>query len=300
MPSGSRGGGGGGHSGGSSGGGRSGGSHFGGGSRSRLVKGVRNGRTVVFIGTGANRRYISNKLFDVVTMLRVLITFAVFFAIPIIMIISSINGQLEKIKEDYSYYQNMIEVADSMENQNVDGYIIYGTITGKDLKYDNKYYLTYSFEAKDGSIVDNGYTFSTYTFEEVKDLIPGVSQIKLALETNQSNEYTDSIDYNYKYTTLEDDGEYTQITKNKQTLETYLIVLISATVVCLIIMAVILIKGLKKEKSETQELNANTSRTIQETPRKEMHCRYCGSIVLDGKTSCDNCGAGIYGDNDFV
>ena len=33
------------------------------------------------------------------------------------------------------------------------------------------------------------------------------------------------------------------------------------------------------------EINANTSRTIQETPRKEMHCRYCGSIVLGGKTS---------------
>lgn len=292
MPSGSRGGGGGSHSGGS----RGGGSHFGGGSRrSSHVRTVRNGRTVVYLGSGTSRRYMSSGMYNLMSFLTSIVMIALFLGFSFVMGISNASEQIKTIEEDYAYYQNMIIVAENKANSNIEGYIVYGTVTGVYLKSKDKYYLTYSFVADSGETVKNGYTFSTYEFEDVNNIVVGVTEIKLALEYAPSDVLTDSIDYDYKFTTLEDDIEYVEAVDSKSKLTTYSIIAGVATTAILVAVIVIKTKGSKKEENEA----ASNQEVKQQVPKKN-HCKYCGSVVLDGKTSCDNCGAGIYSDSDLV
>jgi len=301
MPSGRAGGsrgGGGSHFGGSRGGrGRS--SSGGGTYRSHHVRGLYNGRAVVFIGTRANRRYISDGIYSVITLLGFIAFFLLFSLFGTFMNLNQINGDIKIIEEDFLHYQDMIEDAEYKESQGISGYIIYGTVESRYRSLNSdKWYLTYRFVADDGSIVDNGYTYSTYTWEQVKDISAG-DPILLALEYAPSNRYTDSIDMDFKNKTIEDDGDYIALLEEKQS-TTGICVTIGIVILGIVVICVVLWK--KNSKKVDEEATTSTGTQTYQAPEqpKKNYCRYCGSVVPNGKTSCDNCGAGICSGNDLT
>ncbi len=291
MPSGSHGGGGG-HSGGFSGGGGSWGGHSGGGSSSSspiFPRSTRGGRSVVIIGGfgGHGGRYVTSGIFS---LLQVMLTFAflmVFFGI-ILASSASPSGVQRDYQHDYDYYQNMIAYAETDPNYLLTtGAVITDRFMGKG---GNKYYLTYRFYTSGPShIAVDGYTYTTYTLEDLKKPELQVGQtIVLALNcrNDQITTSTDSIDIQYKNTTLWDDDDFVHDYKTAKTTQTVGIVVI---VVGLLLgagaIALFIIKSKKDDGDES-------STTVTTKVSKE-YCKYCGTLLKPGSVKCDNCGASL-------
>jgi hypothetical protein len=231
MPSGS-------HSGSRGGGG---GSHFGGGSSSGSSGGGRwhgrpHGRhvSIVFFGRRVSSAFVA------------LAVFALFLAIVCTLGVSGDKSYLQQIESDYMYYQDMIDDAYDKQILGDSSYLVDGVIISK-FQSDtcDKWYVTYYFLDKDGEKVD-GYTYSIYTWNQVKDMDPG-DIIKLAVDSNPITQDTDSINVDYKYTTLEDDGEYAQLLKKRKIMKT---AAISLYIVAGALFISSIIKGSKKEDSD--------------------------------------------------
>lgn len=288
MPSGSHSGGGG-HSGGFSGGGswgsHSGGSH--GSSSYTISSGKRNGRSVViFTGLGGhNGRYIGSSIFTLFVIMMI-IGFMMF-----VFGFSSIGSPAE-VKEnyqhDYNYYQSMIRYA---ENHPEYMLVAGATITDRFIgKGGNKYYLTYEFYTSVDNEVVKGYTYTTYTLEDLERPELQVGQtIVLALncKNTQITLSTDSIDLNYKNTKLEDDDDFIY-DYNSAKKSVGIGITISIIGVALIVGAVILFV-LKQKKDDNPE--SSTVEPVQE--KKKEYCKYCGTLLKDGALKCDNCGASV-------
>ena len=294
MPSGSHSGGGG-HSGGFSGGGswggHSGGSHRSGSDSSSytISSGKRNGRSVViFTGLGGhNGRYIRSSVFTLFVIMIMMFGFMLF-----VFGLGSMGSPAE-VKEnyqhDYNYYQSMIRYAENNpEYMLTTGAIITDRLIGKG---GNKYYLAYMFYTSINHQAVKGYTYTTYTLEDLERPELQVGQtIALALncKNTQLTFSTDSIDLNYKNTTLEDDGDFIydyNIAKKSVDIG----ITISLIGVALIIVGAVILFVLKQKKDDNPELS--TVESVQE--KKKEYCTYCGALLKDGALKCDNCGASV-------
>lgn len=234
MPSGS-------HSGSHGGGG---GSHFGGGSssggsgggRRRYGRSYGGHRTIIFFGRGG-----------VASVFSALAIFALVVAIVCTMVASGNKSSLKHIETDYLYYQDMIDDAYAKQAKGDSSYLVDGIIKSK-FQSDtcDKWYVTYYFLDKDGEKVD-GYTYSIYTWDQVRGLDAG-EIIKLAVDSNPITQDTDSINVDYKNTTLEDDGEYVEILKIRNIMKT---VAISLYIVAGALLVCSYIKGRKHEQNNT-------------------------------------------------
>jgi len=305
-----------------SGSGFSGGGHFGGGfsgghghsssswssSRSR---GTVNGHSVViFNGFGGRRYYVSN---GVSSGMSIMSFFAFFLFVLALILLStgySVAGQtaqeIEIIKQDYAKYQNMIKTA---ENNNE--YMLLTTdenaaVITKQEKCDrsDKYFLRYEFEDKNGYIVE-GYTFCTYTKEDMLKMQYQEGQkIQLALSTKKDaiTQNTNSIDYNYKYTTIEDDGDYIAL-KNKDVkgmergfkLGGFFALLGG---IALIVMSVVMYYKKRKIYEENQKAEEVAKQKAEEAARpKSNFCVYCGAKIPSQDIKCPSCGASVQKDS---
>lgn len=234
MPSGS-------HSGSHGGGG---GSHFGGGGSSSGSSGGgrRHGRpygrhsTVIFFGRGG-----------VSSVFAVLAIFALIFAIVCTTIASGNKSYLKQIEADYMYYQDMIDDAYARQALGDGSYLVDGVIVSK-FQSDScdKWYVTYYFLDQNDKPV-KGYTYSIYTWDQVKDKDAG-DVIKLAVDSNPITQDTDSINVDYKNTTLKDDGEYAKLLKTRNIMKT---AAISLYIVTGALLVVSVIKG-KKNNADKQ------------------------------------------------
>ncbi|MBE5739152.1 MAG: hypothetical protein E7354_05450 [Clostridiales bacterium] len=318
MPSGSRGGSRGGH-GGSRGGGsrssgglsrsysRSAGSHFSsgyGGYHGGSHRHHHGHTSHIFIHSSPGRHSIRlrhkegrpDRYFD----LTVLHSF-IFVICTIIIMIASVNScnagsDIDIIREDYAYYQNMIAYAE----MHPDDYIVdakitsYGQITDCDkyyINYEIKYteriwspYLNRFIETTDDL---EGYTFSVYDWEDIAAFREG-QVIQVAVDTMMIGEYTDSIPMDFKYMTIEDDGEYidsiNQQTKSKKTL----IVTITILVGWCIVFAVVS-KKLEKKFDKQHPVNAAVEKPVKEG---DKYCDYCGTYWgRNDIGKCPGCGA---------
>ena len=282
MPSGSHGGGGGGSH---FGGGSSGGSHFGGGSHSSGSFRPRGPRIIVF---GGRRVYISSNRASAQSFL-VILAFVLFFITTIFGICMAGNlSDIKTIERDYNRYQSMIEYAESH-----DGYIIDAEF--ETFHYNDevdKYYFYYSFRTATGSEM-RGYTYSIYTFEEVRAL-EELGTIKIAVDSVPVTLSTDSIPIDYKNHTLEDDGEYANAKSAKTgTTVGFVVVLVAfvGTVVGLIL-------TYTTAKPATEEIEKSLDKTSTEpnpTTAKQSEltwqCEYCGNVQSTSNSQCKQCGA---------
>ena len=292
MPSGSHSGGGG-HSGGFSGGGswggHSGGSHSSGNGNSlyTISSGKRNGRSVViFTGFGGhNGRYIGSNIFTLSVVMLI-------FGFMLLVFGFSSMGSPAEVKQnyqhDYDYYQSMIRYAEN----NPEYMLTTGaTITDRFIgKGGNKYYLTYEFYTSADNEAVKGYTYTTYTLEDLEKSELQVGQtIVLALncKNTQITLSTDSIDLNYKNTKLEDDDDFICDYNNAKK-SVGIGVTISIIGVALIAGSVILFV-VQQKRDENPE--SSTVAPVQE--KKKEYCKYCGALLKDGTLKCDNCGASV-------
>ena len=293
MPSGSHSGGGG-HSGGFSGGGGSWGGHsgHGGGSSSPIFpRSTRNGHSVVIIGGfgGHPGRYVRSGIFTLISALLWLgIFMALFFGV---VFLGSENANTAVVmadyQHDYDYYQAMISYAE----ENPEYMLTTGaTITDRFIgKGGNKYYLTYKFYTSDTHRIVEGYTYTTYTLDDLKKPEFQVGQtIVLALncKNTEITSATDSIDINYKNTTLWDDDDFVTDYNSAKGFRIFAIVSLVVGISCIVAAVTLFIVYSKKDNGETTETTVSTKE------RKE-YCKYCGTLLKSGASKCDNCGASI-------
>ena len=311
MPSGSGFSGGGGHGGGHSGGGFSGGHGHGtsSGSSSRS-RGVVNGRSVIIInGYRGNRYYVSNGVSSGLSIMGFFAFMLAIFGIILLSLGYSIADQtaqdIKIIEQDYAKYQSMIKTA---ENNNE--YMLFTTdenaavITMQE-KCDrsDKYFLRYEFKDKNGYTVE-GYTFCTYTQEDMlKAEYQEGQKIQLALSTKKTEitQRTNSIDYNYKNTKIEDDGDYIALTnKDVKGIERGFKVggyfaLFGG--ISLIVASTVLYYKKRKIYEENQSSTTAPEATQPKPNSNSTFCMYCGSKISADDAKCSSCGASVRKDN---
>lgn len=279
MPSGSRGGGGGSHFGGGGGGSR-GGSHFSGGSSARNYRprGIRHGRSVVFLGGKNSGKYMYSWADSLCSILIVILFFVgSSFAIAF-MAIPSIDADIRIIENDYEYYQTMIDYAELHPE-----YIIEGTVINPYYNEDaDKWYVAYYFYTSYG-VENRGYTFSIYTAEEAASFHAG-DTILLAVNELPLTGYTDSINMDYKDMPIEQDGEYVTCLNGKN--NAIIFGTISGIVTFGIIVALIVIR------KKTIKIDDQPTKTQATTKSTKRYCPYCGSTISAKAEKCKNCGAG--------
>lgn len=294
MPSGSRGGGFGGHSGGG-GGGRSHGSSSGGHYHSRPVR-YRNGRAVHIYRFGRTTYYMptgtSNRISTLLTFFFIGLFIAFFVGVMFFGEISTVN----MIQDDYNYYQEMIDTGYRVDGVPINYY------------YDDdseKYYVTYYFYTTDNPYhiySVKGYTFSVYTKEQAKAIVDS-GEIDLVVDENPVTRYADSINLDYGEMPIEQDGAYVQAVKSKNIMLCVLIGVVAIDAVLIISYIFSLRKNLVKDTGEDQEITKNnsmfneineeTKNPFQQT-KKPKKCAYCGSSIKPDQTRCDNCGGSIH------
>ena len=287
MPSGSRAG---------SSGGSGGGSHFGGGSSGggfgrggghgsshrgffRGRPGRRGGISVFYFG---RHRYMPASAYSKLNRLSVLFAVLAFFLMFAGIITWNVSQGIDIVYNDYRYYQQMILDAEANPEQlQVEGII---TSKKRDENTD-KWFLNYSFVADDGSTVE-GYTYSIYTWDEVKEFQVG-STILLAVESPYTTRESDSVNMDYKNYPLEKDGEYQKLKKMK----TICIVADCAIGAGCLATAVGIVVILVKKMQKTDEVESPTQASIP--VKKTRYCRYCGARLDDTRPNCSQCGSAV-------
>lgn len=274
MPSGS-----GGHGGGGSHFGGGGGSHFGGGGRGGSG-GSRPPRPIYF-GFGGTRYYVPLKKSNAIRSFFVLAIFFVVVAAVLMLGGFAPNNDLKKITADRQRYIEMINRAEKDSS-----YVREGTITGTFYNSDcGKWYFTYVIPTDDGYGNLEGYSYSIYDANEIKNFVPGET-LEFAVGFTPVTLSTDSIDMGYKNKPLSDDGEYIDLIKERRNLRLFAALAVLAALSLGILGAVLLLRNLRKKE------------TVGETTEDEngipiRRCEYCGSVLLGGETKCPNCGASI-------
>lgn len=274
MPSGS-----GGHGGGGSHFGGGGGSHFGGGGRG----GSGGGRPPrpIYFGFGGTRYYVPLKKSNAIRSFFVLAIFFVVVAAVLMLGGFAPNNDLKKITADRQRYIEMINRAEKDSS-----YVREGTITGTFYNSDcGKWYFTYVIPTDDGYGNLEGYSYSIYDANEIKNFVPGET-LEFAVGFTPVTLSTDSIDMGYKNKPLTDDGEYIDLIKERRNLRLFAALAVLAALSLGILGAVLLLRNLRKKETAGETTEDENGIPIR-------RCEYCGSILKDGETKCPNCGASI-------
>lgn len=269
----------GGHGGGGSHFGGGGGSHFGGGGRGGSG-GSRPPRPIYF-GFGGTRYYVPLKKSNAIRSFFVLAIFFVVVAAVLMLGGFAPNNDLKKITADRQRYIEMINRAEKDSS-----YVREGTITGTFYNSDcGKWYFTYVIPTDDGYGNLEGYSYSIYDANEIKNFVPGET-LEFAVGFTPVTPSTDSIDMGYKNKPLTDDGEYIDLIKERRNLRLFAALAVLAALSLGILGAVLLLRNLRKKETAGET-------TEEENGIPIRRCEYCGSVLLDGETKCPNCGASI-------
>lgn len=218
--------------------------------------------------------------------------FAIIVAFTMFIGLANVNQDLRYIQEDYNYYQSMIDNAKEDTSLQVNAKI-------DDILYNadyNKYYIQYSFQLtfKTGGSCRYTYqeTFCIYndnvfeTYEIGDDYLIAVSQ------NTDRWRGVDSINMDYEFTTLEDDGEYVKAQGNKTLFTCLGIAAVAVAISLFILNAVLAKKKAKKTAESEQQITPDTTMLGGTSATKtEYKCKYCGCILKEGEITCSKCGA---------
>lgn len=281
---------GGGHCGGSH---SSGGGHFGGGGSrhssggvfSGFSRGVRGGRSVMFINIGGRRYYAGSWVGALLSLMIFALIVSVMCALGVGSTITGNKMDLARMENDYKRYQAMISFAE--ENPE---YITYGTIEAiLPCEQSSKgYYIEYSF-GPDGC--KKGYTYCIYSVEDLDN--PALKKgkpYKLALDAKESdiinsNIDVDSVNFDYKDTKIEDDFDYVSLKAEIRSMRGLRVGSLLFAGVMIALMVLIVVKSLHKDTPENAVSSAERMKALT------THCEYCGGKVSASEPRCPSCGA---------
>lgn len=191
------------------------------------------------------------------------------------------NNDLKKITADRQRYIEMINRAEKDSS-----YVREGTITGTFYNSDcGKWYFTYVIPTDGGYGDLEGYSYSIYDANEIKNFVPGET-LEFAVGFTPVTFSTDSIDMGYKNKPLSHDGEYISIVKERRNLRAFGILSCVASAGFLTAGAVLLFKNLRKKETAGETTEYENGIPIR-------RCEYCGSVLSGGETKCPNCGASV-------
>ena len=213
----------------------------------------------------------------------VLIIFAIIFSFAGISSVGEINYHKESVeiaKDEYNFYQDMIEYANDHEDE---GYIVYGTVVNKYLDDSvSKYYVVYTVPG----MLEEFETFAVYSLSDVSQYRQG-SPIRLALGGNVINEDTESIDTDFANVELEEFSLYILANEHVKSATIRTVICLGIPAAFVGVMLVLIIRSHKKRS------NSSDSTPEVETSSEESRCKYCGSTYEAGKRKCSNCGASL-------
>ncbi len=249
-----------------------GGSHFSHSSTSHGYSGSRVVRPIII-----GNCYLNTKDSQKVNDQRVGGVFLIMFGLFMFLIMFFISLDLNKIKEDRDRYINMIQNAN-----NDSRYIREGTITG--IGYNDngdKYYYTYMIDTDNNSGSLSGYTYSIYTKEQIDTFVIG-SKTYFAVEDLYITQESDSVNMDYIYFDLEDDGEYANNITGMKILPIIGIIMLLCSIPCFV-SANKLIKANKKPIRDHENIDDPT----------HTYCKYCGFEVEPNAKTCKYCGVDL-------
>ncbi len=280
MPSGSHGGGGGSHGGGHSGGGRSGGYSHSRGGYNRPPRPVRPFRFhwghTVYVIPSESRSKISGLFFTC-------LIFAFFVLASVFMLVVA-NQEVKYIKSDREGYLAMIRKAQTNEELVVEGTVL---DVWQDDGNPSKWYITYKFTASDGSVVDNGYSFSVYNSRA--EAPSEGEKIKLAVPSAKTNKMSDSVPMDYITYGIEEDAGYISA-MNSLKLSRNITIVFACFSGMFLILGIITIFKSKKREDQLKTATVNSAPTPAHKPNT---CDYCGGRVSSSDKFCPSCGARV-------
>ncbi len=273
MPSGSHGGSSGSHS--------SGGSSFGGGGSSWGSSGSHSSsrpyqpRTFIFFGRTHSVRGSASFLSF---LCLGVVMFAFIFMIGGFCVVPSEKKQVEKIKEDYAYYQDLIALGYTSEAKVTDMFSNAG-----------RYYITYEINIPNSLSKLEGYSYSVYSREEAFSLLNQTIIVALNHPYEKITLKTDSVPIDYKDMPLTKDGEYVNAVKGVKRGWIF-----GFSGLGTIVLAVVVNFIIVKTKGDKAKINEKTSTfSSSDNSPKYNYCSYCGGQVEEGKRKCPSCGSRI-------
>ncbi len=254
-----------------------GGSFSGGGHHHHRPRGP---RVHVFLG----RRYYGNS--GAFSIFFIIMLFALFFSIPFWVMQADVKNELQYLKKDFAYYQELADSGTQYE-ATVKSYEAYQVYEGT-----NYYYIT--FEVDYSVAFPNRFeTTATYTMQQATALY---NLGKITVCCNGSNAIQADFDIN---TDKEYAYELQKIEDSTASSRRIALILTFVGAGFGVIGFVVFIKSMKKvtENSEIpyEEQNSPeiiTTTTTNTAPKEEAsYCSYCGSRLKAGDTKCKDCGA---------
>lgn len=270
---------------------------FNGGSGHGSSRGSRRSRTSVHVRIGGGHYHHGPHYGSAApgwTIWLFLAFFIAFFSIPFFAMSATCSRSIGVIEDDFFYYRNMVSSAKAGQKEIIDA-----TITGIYKNTDaGKWYIEYTLIDDDSLLSQNGAylrtTYSMYTNEEIVKYNVG-SKIAVVVDRMPINVNTDSMVMDFERFTLEDDGEYQQLVKQKGIYKTVAIVLISIGGALIILAGCLAIKDMKNPRvyNDGEEGSEDVSNNAPSTAKKTSYCPYCGCKAEEGRKKCEHCGANI-------
>ncbi len=194
---------------------------------------------------------------------------------------SSAQTMMNKIKEDYTYYQALIANAEKdSENK-----IVQAKVTDT-FENAGKYYIIYKINIPGGgSLV--GESYSVYTQSQAFELMD--TTILVAVNTAHITLQTDSVPMDYKNMPLSRDAEYV-IAKGDLNGANIMMVLGYSGLVGFIVLGTFLEIKHRKKSLETKAETSTLSKSSSSEP-SSWTCTYCGNQNAANSKNCSQCGA---------
>lgn len=270
-----------------------GGGHFG-GSRSSGSRGISFGghgwhhpHVMFFFGRPV---YLGSARAGTVSVLGVLIVISIIAAIFLGIGWSSVQEDLNAIRDDYDYYHNLaLDAADNEAYQTV------ATVTSyKQYQDSGKYMIYYTFGP-----VDDGFTFYVYDYNTARKLKETGVVVALDITNDKITSVTDSVPLDFKDTVLEDDVEYIDYLGMRDFMRTGTLIVIGVAA-ALILLAILVPLTAKKataeqiaesKKTDSANTTNDQSNTNSNANSGTWRCRYCNTVNDTSKHACEGCGA---------
>lgn len=269
------------------------GGHFG-GSRSSGSRGISFGghgwhhpHVMFFFGRPV---YMTSGRAGTVSVLGVLMVFAIIAAVLFGIGWYSYEEDLTTIREDYARYHQMAQSAAEDER-----YQIVGKVTDyAQYDFSGKYCIWYEFD-----VVDDGYSYYVYSYDQVRKMQENGVLLALNNKKDEITYITDSVPLDFKDTVLEDDVEYVDYLGMRDFMRMGTLIAVGITV-ALILIAVLVPLTAKKataeqiaesKKTDSANTTDNQNNANSNANSGTWRCRYCNTVNDASKQSCEGCGA---------
>ena len=238
------------------------------------------------------RHHISENKRPLYSLVSFFIVLFVFVALFSGVVWWATSGEIDKIKVDYEYYQDMIDRAEDNPSTLIKTARVISHMYDEDC---GKWYYIYTIPKDAWTYPEDEYltgnTYSIYTREEI-NAIPVGTYVQVAVNDEEVKKTTDSVPLDYKDIPLEKDGRYVVSTRTFKISRGVCIGSIGGAVLLIVVLIVMVSKA-----RETEDVPADTIPS-QDNPRESGNsfptkCPYCGSRLDRNDVHCPDCGATV-------